>query len=116
MTAPGGVSNYSELNHSVGCWFVSASLGWDPLPVVSNYSELNHSVGISEQDFQSRLEGIKVSNYSELNHSVGLIRRCKYRRQDRVSNYSELNHSVGVLLFLAAVGGCIAGLFPTIPN
>ena len=71
---------------------------------VSNYSELNHSVGPSAtfsvyKVSVYKVSVYKVSNYSELNHSVGEVRLSTYQEHGylTVSNYSELNHSVGTI-------------------
>ena len=66
---------------------------------VSNYSELNHSVGPSATFSVYKVSVYKVSNYSELNHSVGEVRLSTYQEHGylTVSNYSELNHSVGTI-------------------
>ena len=75
--------------------------GWD----VSNYSELNPSVGVRHCAITPPARGGDggVSNYSELNPSVGFFwswsRYCNCCR-NVVSNYSELNPLVGWLLRL----------------
>ncbi len=64
---------------------------------VSNYSELNHSVGEYKAKVSSAIADLTVSNYSELNHSVGFwLFLSPFLLFWLVSNYSELNHSVGL--------------------
>jgi|GEM_PF-2889314 len=62
--------------------------------LVSNYSELNPSVG-TQGKFLTPFRSFGVSNYSELNPSVGKVTLVNNDFSSEVSNYSELNPSVG---------------------